>query len=75
MHIKINHLNVLLGEREVITGLNLDIPSGTSVAIVGKSGVVRHPDRRCAYLLAGPMDQPVEIQTAYRIKLRKGLVH
>lgn len=39
MHIKINHLNVLLGEREVITGLNLEIPSGTSVAIVGKSGV------------------------------------
>jgi NitT/TauT family transport system ATP-binding protein len=39
MRIEIENLSVKLGKREVLAGINLDIESGLSVAVVGKSGV------------------------------------
>lgn len=39
MRIEIENLSITLGECEVLAGINLDIESGRSVAVVGKSGV------------------------------------
>lgn len=39
MHIEIEKLGIVLGNRKVLSGIDLQVESGSSVALVGKSGI------------------------------------